>query len=56
MLQQLIVLLVLVHHELLTLVPVLLMRLLRLNVQQCYLVRLRFLLGLLPDYLLLSLL
>jgi hypothetical protein len=56
MLQQLIVLLVLVHHELLTLVPVLLMQLHVLIVQQCYLVPRRFLLGLLPDYLLLSLL
>jgi hypothetical protein len=46
--------LVLTHHELLLLVPVLLMRLLRLNVQQCYLVRLRFLLGLLLANLLLS--
>jgi hypothetical protein len=47
-------LLVLMHHALLILVPVLLMQLLQLNAQQCYLVRLRFLLGLLLENLLLS--
>jgi hypothetical protein len=47
-------LLVLMHHALPTLVPVLLMRLHVLTVQQLGLVPRRFLLGLLPNYLLLS--